>query len=139
MSIKRYERSMTEFRYQLSAMNWRFSNCNTLDEKFDAFDLKNQNCFNKCFSVKTKQVSTKKLNKPWIPNAIKISIKTKFNYFKLFWQGLISRKKNGSYKKLLNKIIRSEKRRYFWDYFTVFKQNVKKISGWHKKVVTEKW
>ena len=61
-----------------------------------------------------KMVSTKHMNKPWITPAIKRSIETKSNYFKLYKRAIISREVNDNYKKLLYRIIRRSKNKYFF-------------------------
>ena len=54
------------------------------------------------------------------------SIKTKSKYFKLYKQGLISKERNDRFNKTLNKVIRSAKRRYFFNYFETNIDNVEK-------------
>ena len=66
------------------------------------------------------------MSKPWITNAIKKSIKTKSKYFKLYKRCIISRETNDNYKKVLQKVIRSSKRKYFHEFFKKCTSNIKK-------------
>ena len=68
----------------------------------------------------------KNIDKPWISPAIRNSIRTKSNYFKLFKQGIISHERNNAYKRVLSKTIRAAKRNYFFNYFELNMNNVKK-------------
>ena len=64
----------------------------------------------RCFPMKVKYVSAKRLDKPWITSGILRSIRTKSQYFKLFKLGVIDDHLNRKYKNCLNSVIRTAKR-----------------------------
>ena len=67
----------------------------------------------KCFPIKVKHISLKRLRKPWISTGILTSIKTKSRYFKLFKLGMIDEVTNRRYRNCLNSVIRSAKKNYY--------------------------
>ena len=64
------------------------------------------------FPKRTKFVSAKRLQKPWLTPGILNSVKTKSKYFKQYKMGIISKETNTTYRNLLNKVIRRAKRSY---------------------------
>ena len=98
----------------------------SIDKKFEYFENRLSNLYKNSFPLRTKVVSEKRLNKPWISTAILNSIRTKSNYFKLFKQGIIDKRKNDDYKRILTKTIRTAKRKYFHNYFELNMNNIKK-------------
>ena len=69
------------------------------------------------FPKRTKFVSAKRLQKPWLTPGILNSVKTKSKYFKQYKMGIISKETNTTYRNLLNKVIRRAKRSYYADKF----------------------
>ena len=80
----------------------------------------------KCFPVRIKYVTQKRLCKPWITTSIMNSIKTKSRYFKIFKVGIIDEHLNRKYRNLLNSIIRLAKRKYYIKTFNSCHNNIKK-------------
>ena len=66
----------------------------------------------KCFPVRIKLVTEKRLCKPWITTGIINSIKTKSRYFKLYKLSIKDEHLNRKHRNLLNSIIRLAKRKY---------------------------
>ena len=117
---------INNFRYNLNLIEWQFSDDNDLNEKIIFFTETINNLYKKCFPLRTKVLNVKNIDKPWISPAIRNSIRTKSNYFKLFKQGIISHERNNAYKRVLSKTIRAAKRNYFFNYFKLNMNNVKK-------------
>ena len=104
------ERCIVKFREDLSDIDWCANTFDNINDRMEFLEGKMQACFIKNFPIKTKCISVNHINKPWITNAIKRSIKTKSNYFKLMQRGIISKHVNDNYKKYLRRIIRAAKR-----------------------------
>ena len=114
------------FRRCLNCIQWDVQNDSDIEEKLIFLTKTIDDLYQKCFPLKSKMINTINLNKPWITPAIRNSIRTKSNYFKLYKRGIISRERNNEYKNLLYKIIRAAKRSYFFRYFESSMNNVKK-------------
>ncbi len=67
-----------QFSHNRSTVNWNeLLSSKNVDTNFDNFLNKINEIFNSCFPIQTKYVSEKRLNKPWISQALLTSIKTK--------------------------------------------------------------
>ena len=117
--------AIEKFRLKLRLVQWNFSGLD-INEAILSFNNKIENLFKKCFPLKSKIMNNKSLHNPWVTPGILNSIKTKSKYFKLYKQGLISKERNDRFNKTLNKVIRSAKRRYFFNYFETNIGNIKK-------------
>ena len=120
------QRYLDKFRYKLSMIDLISGSSTNLNDKFRYFEETLSKCFLSSFPYRIKQISRNHMNKPWITDAIKKSIKTKSNYFKLYRRGIITRETNEKYKRMLLKVTKSAKRRYFHNYFSNFSNNMKK-------------
>ena len=92
----------------------------------------------KCFPVKTKYVTQKRLCKPWITTGILNSIKTKSRYFKLYKLGIIDDHINRKYRNTLNSVIRLAKRIYYINTFNSCQSNIKKTWGLIRQLLSKK-
>ena len=92
----------------------------------------------RCFPVKVKFVSKKRIQKQWITPGILKSIKTKSRYFKLCKLGLISEQLNRKYKNCLNSVIRQAKRNYFINSFNSNQSDIKKTWSVIKQLLAKK-
>ena len=112
---------------KLSEIDWnRFLNSTDIDVNCQNFIAKINDLYCQCFPSKTKFVSAKRFEKPWLsPFLIKL-IKQKSNYFKLFRMGIISKTVNNSFKNHINKQIRLAKDKYYIEAFDRSKTNIKK-------------
>lgn len=115
-----------KFISELKGYSWNFDQFVDVSARVLYFDEVLQRLYNESCPVKTKYVSAKSIQKPWITKAIIISIKTKSIYFKLFKLGLIDRETNINYRNTLTSTIRNAKRRYFCRYFDESRSNIKK-------------
>ena len=88
-----------------------------IDSQLESFNKTVNDIYCRCFPLKIKYVSYKRLQKPWITTAIVKSIKTKSRYFKLFKLGIISDAVNRDYKNRLRTVIRAPKLLYYKNAF----------------------
>ena len=124
-----------DFIDELGRINWDFSDFNDINDKTAYFLDKINSLYCKCFPLRSKNISLKRLEKSWLTPAIIRSIKTKSNYFKLFRMGIISREVNNRYKNCLNSIIRRAKNTYYNNVFVNCKNNVRKSWDVLKKLM----
>ena len=82
--------------------------------------------FNKCFPIKTKLVGTKRLLTPWLTNSLIKSIRLKHYRYKLMKNGQYDKCNYTIYCKLLTKLIKISKNRYFASVFSDLKTDIKK-------------
>ena len=113
------------FREKLESMDF-YSENDHINVKFNSFNQCIQEAYESCFPLRTKLVSSKVLQKPWMTTAIRNSIRKKSTYYKLFKQKIITKERNDEYKNILNKTIRAAKRRYFFSYFDTNMKNIRK-------------
>ena len=123
------ERCKEKFYRDLTNTDWNLESSEDINEKFEFFCNRIQLCYDRNFQTRTKSVSVKHINKPWITPAIQNSIKTKSKYFQLYKQNIITKERNDRFKNLLNQLIRKSKRKYFCEYFDSCFNNVKKTWG----------
>ena len=88
-----------------------------------------ESLFNLSFPLLSKQISSKRLNNPWLSPAILTSIKHKNHLFKLSKSSLISRSYYNRYRNRLTALIRHSKRIYFKSTFDKYKTDIKKKLG----------
>lgn len=80
----------------------------------------------KCFPIKVKYLSQKRINKPWLSSAILCSIKKKSKYFKLYKLGLVNEAYYKRYRNTLTNVIRSAKQLYYRNRFQAHLGNSRK-------------
>lgn len=123
-NINNYER----FSNELQNIDWEAllirSNTN---ENFKLFYNLVYDFYNKCFPVKTKYVSTKRLRNAWLTTGLLNSIKQKCKLFKMYKLGTISHDTFKQYRNILTQVLRSAKTNYYRQIFVNFKNNTKKI------------
>ena len=116
------------FTSELAQIKWNDVLClpNTNDN-FDLFLNTINRLYNKCYPIKTKYVSTKRLQNPWITTVILNSIKHKCNLFKMFKLGTVTHNYYKQYRNNLTQVIRAVKYNHYHKIFCNFKNNTKKI------------
>ena len=77
------------------------------------FITKFWNCFDECFPLKTKNVSTKKVNNPWISREIRQAISRRHDMYKLKLEGKIPKELYAKFNTHVNKIIYNAKKDYY--------------------------
>ena len=115
------------FSMKLSAINWNSLLINDLNSNFEKFLEKIHEIYNESFPIKVKFVSEKRLNNPWITQAIINSIRTKNNLYKDFKVGAITEEYYKLYRNTLNHNIKQAKQSYYLNIFSNFKNDTKKI------------
>ena len=98
-----------------------------IDSNFNAFFEKFEALYNTHFPIKSKRITEKKINNPWVTTGILTSIKTKNRLFKEMKLGLISSEQFNLFRNRFITIIRIAKRRYYQHLFSSFKNNTKKL------------
>lgn len=120
------ETNLENFYRRLGEVVWSFDRYNSIDDRFSYFNKTINDVFCESCPIKVKQVSSKRLQKPWLTGNIIKSIKLKSHYFKLYKAGLITKEENNQYKNRLNSTIRQAKRSYYHNYFATHRSNMKK-------------
>ena len=82
--------------------------------------------FNSCFPLKTKMVTIKRLNSPWLSKALITSIKNKHVLYKRLKEDLCTRNTYNTYRNILTSLIHSAKKLYFDNKFEQCKNDTKK-------------
>ena len=116
------------FSHKLNLLNWNHLLLSEdVNYNFDIFIDKIQTIYNQCFPLKTKYLSNKRLNNPWITKAVLNSIRLKNNLFKDYKIGAISENYYKQYRNTLNKVIKNAKEAHYMAIFTNFKNDTRKI------------
>ena len=102
--------NMNAFMLKLNNIDWNSSIVGDIHGKVEAFERLLNNTYCDSFPLKSKLISIKRLQKPWLTAGLLQSIKTKSLYFKLVKIGLIEETVNRAYKNKLNSLIRLAKR-----------------------------
>ena len=84
------------------------------------------NYYNQCFPVKVKIIGMKRLNKPWITEALLNSINRKHNLYKLVRQNLYDKELYKRYSNILTSLLRTSKTLYYKQQFDLYKNDIKK-------------
>ena len=117
-----------QFSGELQRINWEqlliLSNTN---DNFKLFYNIVYDNYNKCFPIKTKYVSTKRLKNAWLTTGLLNSIKHKCILFKMYKLGTIPHDTFKQYRNVLTQVVRSAKTNYYRQIFMNFKNNTKKI------------
>ena len=101
-------------------------NYNDLDSCTTTFIDKINDLYIKCFPLKVKFVSIKRLKNRWITSDVKRLINEKSDLFKKFRRGVITREENNTKKNQLNKQINKAKNQFFLNAFELFKNDSKR-------------
>ena len=116
------------FSDKLNSINWtNLFNTNNVNTNFALFLNKIKEIYNQSFPIKTKYISEKRVNNPWISQAVLNSIKLKNNLYKDFKIGNINENYYKIYRNILNKTIKNAKAQYYMNIFINFKNNTRKI------------
>ena len=99
---------------------FRISNTNELVENFIRV-INTEYC--KTFTLKTKNISEKRLKNPWISQDVMRLIRQKSEYFRLYRIGIISRETNNRFKNKVNKVVRKARDNYHLNRFNSIQTN----------------
>ena len=123
------DENITKFEQEISATDWNFLNSiYTADAKFNAFERKYEEIYNRNFPLKTKKPNRRKNVKPWILEWLQLACDRKN---KLYWQFVNeptseSELKYKKMKKFVEKHIKLAKKKYYDAYFKKYAGNSKK-------------
>ena len=121
------DQNASNFETIISQTNWNFlTRFSDVNEQFSAFQDYINSIYRDCFPLKTKYISDKRKNKPWITESTMNKIKMKSNYYKQFKNGIISKEENNRLKNRLNKEINQDKKTYYQSLFSNSVGNMKK-------------
>ena len=98
-----------------------------VDQNFNLFYDKIHALYDKYFPVKTKIVTDKRLNTPWLTSGLLTSIRNKNLQYKKMRIGQITEEMYNAYRNRLTALIRSSKRNYYMRTFSNFKSSTKKL------------
>ena len=96
----------------LNSTNWEISTDLGGSDCVDVFIRKLNDAYCRAFPLKTKFLSKKRLEKPWLSREILSLIRQKSEYFKLYKLGIISKQTNNRFKNKVNKITLRAKNSY---------------------------
>ena len=121
------DQNIANFETKISQTNWDFLlDINDVNHQLSAFLCYINSTYRECFPLKTKYISDKRKNKPWITESTLAKIKMKSNYYKQYRNGFITREENNRLKNRLNKEINQDKINYYKNFFANSKRNMKK-------------
>ena len=98
-----------------------------VNNNFDLFYSTFERLYNECFPIKTKIISAKRFQSPWLSSGLINSIKNKNKMFKKFKIGMISEQCYKTYKNRLLNILRMAKKNYYTQLFNNFRTNSRKL------------
>ena len=130
--------NLNKFKQKLRNYVWNFDNLPDINDKFKKFYNDLNKLYMSCFPKATKQCTEKLLNNKWLTPGIKTSIKTKYRYYKLYKQGLITMDLNKRYNNLLKKVIDKAKKTYRKNLFARNNNNPKKTWSLIKNIMGKK-
>ena len=101
----------------LSEVNWVTILIGDASENFLVFDRTVNKLYNKCFPLKIKFVSHKRLRNQWISSDIMQAIKVKSNNFKCYKSGTMTKSEYTRFNNRLKNTIRRSKKNYYENKF----------------------
>ena len=121
------ENNLQKLINELEIIDWNsLLDYNDPETCLGSFIDKINSLYRKCFPLKTKFISHKRLKNRWISQDIKLLINNKSESFKKFRNGLITRAENNRFKNQINAKINKAKNKYYIDALTAFRNNMKK-------------
>ena len=121
------ETSIELFLFELDLVNWSEILSGDVNNMMEVFENTINELYLKVFPIKSKFLSHKRLNKPWISTYIMNSIKEKSKYFKLNKLGLVSDEWYRWYKNSHTAMIRKAKSDYYSNVFKNSSNNPKQF------------
>ena len=122
------EGNKSRFSDLLSNMAWgEIMNSNDINTNTDNLLNHIMRTFDTCFPKKTKAISQKRKENPWISNAVVNSIKNKNRLFKDYKVGAITIEEYKVYRNTLNNLVKSAKKNYYINYFNNYRNSTRNI------------
>ena len=82
--------------------------------------------YRKCFPLKIKYLSKKRIEKPWLTDNLMHLTRLKSEYYKYYKLGIISKQTNNRFKNMVSKKIEKSKTMFYLETFNTCKNNLKK-------------
>ena len=121
------DENFLNLQFQLSSTNWdNLLNHNNANDQYNSFMEHINKTFISSFPIKTKIISEKRKNNPWVTPLTLEKIKRKSEYYKMYKSGRISKQENNYYKNRLNKDIQNDKKLFLKKTFENAKNNMAK-------------
>ena len=117
--------NVEKFKLSMSKVDWFSLLGGSMypDVLVDIFNGTINEIFNLSFLIKTKKLSKKRINIPWLSSALLKSMKYKHYHFKLLKRNLINKNQYKIYCKILKKIIEKIKILHYKILFEKYTQN----------------
>ena len=100
------------------------TDANNIDKRTEDFLDKLNKIYERCIPLKTKVISPKRYNSPWLTKALLKSIAVKHQMYRRHIRGLISRDDYNRYCNLLKLLLRTSRKNYFSNRFEHFRNDV---------------
>ena len=124
------EQNSSKFETKITQTDWDFIlDIDDVNIQFHAFFNYVNSVYKECFPIKTKSITDKRKNNPWITESTRTKIKLKSDYYKQYRNGLISRETNNRMKNKLNKEINKDKKLYYNNVFS--DSNISSKKAWN--------
>ena len=118
-------RNVQEFERRLCSENLVDYSVQCVSNRTENFVDRLNKIYQQSFPLRSKMISQKRFEKPWLTSGILKSIKTKSEYFRMHKMGLIDDRTYRTYKNILTKVMRKSKNVYFRTIFERNKKNIK--------------
>ena len=116
-------------RTEIENLNWvevLGEQISDIDSTVEKFSATLNEIYTKYFPLKTKNISPKRFQNPWITSEIKRYINIKSDFFHLYKEGRISLEINNRMRNKVNKIVANAKNQYYLNAFSRFRSNSRK-------------
>ena len=121
------EENLSKFSNEISNINWdAVLDYNDPENSLNIFADKLNSLYSKCFPLKTKFISQKRVKNKWISHEVKLLINKKAETCRKFRNGLITGAENNQVKNQINRQVKKAKNKYFTDQFNAYKTNMKR-------------
>ena len=121
------EHNKNQFTRALSGVHWEeYLIDGSAENNFNIFFNKLNEIYNQYFEIKTKLQTDKRISSPWITKGIINSIRNKNKLYKQQALNIIPYERFKAYANTLSNVIRTAKKRFYLNYFSNFKLNLKK-------------
>ena len=118
--------SKNHFMQSLQNFNWNSIKSNDVNQYTSSFIDTLNVLYRRSFPLKTKYITHKKFNNPWLNSSVKELILAKSQYFNLYRLELVSRVENNLFRNKVKSLIKRRKKNYYLTQFNLHKSNMAK-------------
>ena len=122
------DENIATFENEIASIDWNFLNeIDGTNEKFNAFEKKYQEVYDKCFPVATKKINRRKNSKPWILDWLQCACDRKNKLYMKFVKAPTNENETTykRMKKFVEKHVNIAKNKYYASYFKKHSSNSK--------------